>query len=116
MTTTLPTYLATIPGRCPDGFASAQHPRLCSCRESTSPSEWVIFTSALRKAAKSGRVHQGDVRPLIRGRIEPRHIGRCYSRARREGLLVEVGREQSNDVAGRNTNKWEPVYELRSAA
>jgi hypothetical protein len=51
----------------------------------------------------------------VRGRIEPKHVGLNYRRAIREGLLREISREQSNDEAGRNTNKWEPIYELRAS-
>ena len=99
--------------RCDHGFAAVQHPTFCGCQEM---SEWVIFTAALRSAAQGREVHQRDVRPLLRGRIEPKHVGLCYRRAIREGLIREVRREQSNDEVGRNTNKYEPVYELRSAA
>lgn len=104
--------LAHVGGRCAYGYAPIQHPDLCNCAES----EWSIFVRALHKVVRDGEVHQRDVRPLIRGQINPKHIGGCYTRAKREGLLREIRREPSNDVAGRNTNKWEPVYELRSAA
>lgn len=103
-------WLATFSDRCSEGYhLTAQHPHLCECQ---GDDEWSVFRAALRSAAKDGRVHQADVRPLIRGRIEPKHIGLAYRRAVREGLLTEVSRERSNDEAGRNTNKWEPVYEV----
>lgn len=104
--------LDTRTDRCAHGFAAVHHPTFCGCTEM---SEWVIFTAALRDSARAGKVHQSDMRPRIRGRIEPKHIGQLYARAKREGLLVEVDREKSNDEAGRNTNKWEPIYELRTA-
>ena len=83
---------------------------------SPSADEWDLFVTVLRSAARDGRVHQSAVRPLLRGRMQAKHIGLAYRRAIREGLLREVTRERSDDEHGRNTNKWEPVYELRSAA
>ena len=44
--------------------------------------------------------------------IPPREIGRLYARAKREGLLVEVGTERSDDRKGKNAGRHEPVYEL----
>lgn len=77
-----------------------------------------IFTSALRQVVDhDGRVHQGKVRPLIRGRIEPKRIGQMYRRAKNEGLLIDTGdREPSNDAVGRNTDKLDRIYLLRGAA
>lgn len=92
---------------------------------SASPrSEWGVFVTAVRAAVCSrplcerpGRhVHQDDVRPRIKGRIEPKHIGQLYRRAKSEGLLAFVGKEPSGDAEGRNTHHDSPVYELRSAA
>jgi hypothetical protein len=104
--------------RCQHGFhLSLQHPALCQCAEGSD--EWTVFTRALRDAARKsddGLVHQRHTRPLLRDHLEPKRIGLAFRRAIREGLIREVRREQSNDEAGRNTNKWEPVYELRSAA
>ena len=55
----------------------------------------------------------GDVRPLIRGRIAPKHIGSLYRRARSEGLLVDTGQlEPSTDAAGRNTDKQSRIYRV----
>ena len=108
--------LHLLPGRCPEGFAPIQHPRFCLCT-STGVTPWQIFLRACAAVRKpDGRVHQADVRPLIHGRIDSHEIGRLYSRAKREGVLVEVTREKSKDVKGRNTNKWDPIYELRDAA
>lgn len=109
-------WLAGFDDRCPSGYSiTHQHPTLCP---DCPGDEWGIFTEALRTAARSdmrGQVHQRAVRPLVRGRIEPKHVGLNYRRAIREGLLREISREQSNDEAGRNTNKWEPIYELRAS-
>lgn len=80
------------------------------------PDEWSVFIAALSSAAVGGEVHQRDVRPKLRGRVKPQHVGKCYSRAIREGLITEVRRERSNDTVGRNTNKYEPVYRLERAA
>lgn len=81
-------------------------------------SEWGVFTSVLRQVVDpDGRVHQGKVRPLIRGRIEPKRIGQMYRRAKSEGLLIDTGdREPSNDAVGRNTDKLDRIYLLRGAA
>lgn len=99
--------------RCAHGYHTTQHPTFCACTEM---SEWVIFRLALSQAAKDGKVHQADVRPLIRGRIEPKHIGTLYRRARTEGLLVEVTHERSDDVVGKNAGRLEPVYLWHGAA
>lgn len=85
-------------------------------RDQVPTDEWSLFVAALKRACRNGEVHQRDMRPLLHGRIEAKRIGQLYARARREGLIREIGRERSNDTAGRNTNKVEPVYELRSAA
>ena len=107
-------WLATFADRCERGFhLTAHHPSLCDCQDAD---EWAVFTAALVSAAKDGRVHQADVRPHIRGRIEPKHIGTLYRRARAEGLIREVDHERSDDVAGKNAGRLEPVYELRGAA
>lgn len=109
---TLDGYLTMLPGRC-QGCGYDTRTQGCRCNTAD---EWKIFTAALRAVAVGGRVHQAAVRPRIRGRIKPKHIGQMYARARREGLLVEVTREKSDDTAGRNTHHLEPVYELRDAA
>lgn len=111
---TLDTWATTHPDRCSLGFAAAHHPTFCNCSDM---GEWVVFTTALRSAARpDGTVHQCDVRPKIRGRIAPKHIGPMWRRARSEGLVRDTGeREPSNDSAGRNTDKLDRIYELRAA-
>lgn len=112
MTTTL--NLERLPGRCPNGFAAIQHPRFCECADL---SEWAIFSAAVKAAARDGLVHQSAVRPLIRGRIKPKHVGQLYRKARTTGLLVDTQeREPSNDTAGRNTDKLDRIYKLGAAA
>lgn len=106
--------------RCQHGYHISQHPTFCGCTEMT---EWAIFTAALASAARPGRhedcaigerhVHQDNVRPRIRGRIEPKHIGGLYRRAKQERLLVHIGKEPSGDSEGRNTHHDSPVYALR---
>lgn len=86
------------------------------CAPVAPDSEWATFLMALRKAAVDGVVRQAKVRPLIRGRIEPKHIGQQYKRAIREGVLVERAPERSDDELGKNAGRWEPTYELRPAA
>lgn len=125
MTTTIPTldlpaYLATLPNRCPHGFHIAtQHPHLCDCAASTQPAadEWSTFTAALRQVVRpDGTVHANDVRPIIRGRVYHKRIGRFYKRAKDEGLLTLVEREPSSDTSGRNTHHDASVYRLGRAA
>jgi hypothetical protein len=101
--------LERLAGRCSHGYAACQ-----PCPDCGTTTEWATFTAALARAVRGGLIHQSDMRPLLRGRVEPRHVGQCYARAKREGLIVEVAREVSDDTAGRNTNKWEPIYELRT--
>lgn len=100
--------LERLADRCPMGFAPSHHPDFCNCTDS----EWHIFTAALRAVVRDdGTVHQSDVRPRIRGRIEPKHVGTLYRRAKAEGLLADTGeREPSNDVAGRNADKLDRIY------
>ena len=111
---TIDQWATTRADRCPScGFHPAHQG--CACHKD----EWTLFRAALRQAvteANDGRVHQHLVRPLIRGRIEPKRIGQQYTRAKREGLLVQVDKEPSKDSAGRNTHHDSPVYELRAAA
>jgi hypothetical protein len=123
MTATLTAYLAQLPGRCPHG----QHLELQGCADCTpvapAPAgitsyEWGVFVAAVRQVAREdGEVHQCDMRRLIRGRIDPKAIGRCYRRAKSAGLLVDTKRrEESDDVAGRNTDKLDRIYSLGRAA
>ena len=110
-TLTLDQYLTGRPDRCAYGFSPNQHPGACECEHS----DWHVFTRAIRSAMKdNGEVSQNDIRPLIRGRIDPKRIGQLYRRARSEGLLVEVRREPSADVAGRNSHHWQPVYRVKA--
>lgn len=110
--TALLDYLATAEGRCPRCLYHVQT-QGCRCGDP----EWALFKVALAEAARGGVVHQSAVRPIIRGRIEPKHIGALYRRAKAEGLIRDTGeREPSNDVAGRNTDKLDRIYALRGAA
>lgn len=104
--------LDRLPTRCAHGYAPVQLDLCADCR----PDEWHTFRAALRTATRDdGTIHQADVRPLIRGRVAPKHVGTLYRRAKAEGLIVDTGeREQSNDVAGRNADKLDRIY--RSAA
>jgi hypothetical protein len=113
VTTTL--GLEVLPDRCEHGFAPVHHPDFCNCADM---GEWAIFVRALRAAVRDdSTIHQGDVRPLIRGRIEPKHIGQLYRRARDGGLIRDTRRkEPSNDTAGRNTDKESRIYEWTGRA
>lgn len=107
----LDAYLATRSDRC---RGCGHHPATQGC---TCPGgDWTIFTAALRSAVRSdGTVHACDVRPIVRGRIAPKHIGQQWKKARDLSLLVEVGHERSDDEKGRNKGRMEPYYELRAA-
>ena len=106
--TTLDAYLAARPDRCPLGFHLSQHPHFCGC---TDMSEWAVFLAAVRAVVRDdGTVHQCDVRPKIRGRIQPKHVGILWRRAKSEGLVAEAGHERSDDLAGRNAGRMEPYY------
>lgn len=106
--------LAGVNGRCEHGFHPAQR-ELHDCAHSD---DWHVFLSALRSVARDdGTVHQADMRPRIRGRIEPKVIGTLYRRARAEHIIRDTGqREPSNDAAGRNTDKLDRIYALGRAA
>lgn len=115
----LTAWLACQPGRCAHGFAANQGcPDCTPVAPVIGAGEWPLFVSVVRRVARvDGTVHQGDVRPLIRGRIAPKHIGSLYRRARSEGLLVDTGElEPSNDTAGRNSDKVSRIYKLGAAA
>lgn len=118
--------LEVFADRCGFGYAPVHHPDFCGCQEM---SEWVVFTDALARVAVTSttcrrprcdvsgtHVHQDAMRPIIRGRIEPKHIGLIYKRAKSEGLLKPADKEPSGDTTGRNTHHDSPVYELRSVA
>lgn len=114
---TLETALRSFPGRCPGCGAHIKtqgHSKACA--PVAPESEWAVFVAALKAAAVDRVVRQSKVRPLIRGRIEPKHIGLAYKRAIREGLLVERTPERPDDELGKNAGRWEPTYELRTAA
>lgn len=102
--------LDALPDRCANGYAPVMHPSLCACDEM---GEWAIFVRALRSSVRDDRtIHQGDVRPLIRGRIEPKHVGTLYRRAKSARLIRDTGQlEPSTDVAGRNADKVSRIYE-----
>jgi hypothetical protein len=106
----LSTWAPAQSDRCGYGYAPAQHPGLCRCQES----EWAVFRAAVVASVRpDGTVHQSDVRPRIKGRIEPKHIGGMYRRAKNVGLLVDTGEvEQSTDVGGRNTDKFSRIYRV----
>lgn len=77
------------------------------------PVGWSFFRNSLEAARREdGTVHACDLRPVLRGRLEPKTIATCYRVARQRGLLVEAGTERSDDHAGKNAGRWEPFYEL----
>jgi hypothetical protein len=42
--------------------------------------------------------------------IPPRLVGQVYAALRREGRLIEVGVERSDDVKGSNAGRLQPLY------
>lgn len=110
---TLDAFIRRQPGRC-KGCGFHLETQGCRCLGS----EWQFFLMALKQATRAdGTIHQRDVRPLIRKKIAPKHIGLFYRRARSEGLISETGTwEQSDDVVGRNAHKPERIYVLERAA
>ena len=112
----LDAYLKSRSDRCGScGYHPPTQGHGADCRGSD---EWTFFVTALRNAVgPDGLIHQGNVRPIIRGRVEPKHVGTFYRRAKSEGLIRDTGeREPSNDVQGRNADKLDRVYEWRAAA
>jgi hypothetical protein len=112
---TLTEALASLPGRCEHGnHLATQGCGLCT---PVAPnSEFAIFIAALRSAAgPDGLIHQTDVRPLIQA-IPHKHRGTLYRKATAAGLIDAVGKEPSTDAAGKNLDKTQRVYRLRSAA
>ena len=111
------TWLRTRPDRCP---TCGHHPPTqghgADCAPVAPSDEWTEFLHVLREVAVDGIVHQRDVRPKVRGRIYHKHIGQMYARAKREGVLVQIGKEPSGDREGRNEHHDSPVYKLRGAA
>lgn len=103
--------LAHAPGRCAHGYAAEQHPHFCACSTPGVSDEHSTFVAALRTARREdGTVHVNDVRPLVRGRIAPKHIGTLWRRAVAERLITFVGWEDSTDAVGRNADKKSRVY------
>ena len=113
------TWLRAQPDRCDD---CGHHPPTQGHGKDCAPvdsreAEWRLFLEVLDQSAGiDGLVHQDAIRPHLRGRVHPKHIGQLYARAKRQGLLVQVGKEPSTDAAGRNTHHDSPIYELRKAA
>ena len=108
----LDAYLTSRPGRC-SGCGCHVATQGCRC----AGGEWSLFVAALRASVREdGTVHACDVRPLVRGRIEPKHIGSSWRKARQSGLITEVGHERSDDEQGRNAGRMEPYYRWNEAA
>lgn len=89
----------------------------CERRLCRKPDEWAVFVAALKSSVRSdGTVHQSDVRPKIRGRIQPKHVGQLWRRAMRDGLISRAGYEESDDEKGRNAGRMEPYYSWEKAS
>lgn len=110
MTTALDTYLKADPARCSDCGYHPSQGHGPECAPVAPASEWQTFLAALRSSVRDGRISQTDVRPKIRGVVEPKHVGTLYRRAVAEGLIRQDGWEDSTDFAGRNGDKVQRVY------
>lgn len=80
--------------------------------------EWSTFLAAIKRVAaeNGGQVDANKVRPLVRGRIEPKHIATAYAVAKRAELIERIGINESTDTEGKNAGRPQPLYRLRSAA
>lgn len=116
MTDHLTASLAAMRGRCPHGYALPEQAALHAC-DADKDADYARFRALLKAAVREdGTVHACDMRPRTAGAFEPRRLSSLWKRARHERVLVEVGTERSNDEAGKNAGRWEPYYELRTAA
>ena len=103
---------------------ASRHPSPAALRDagqsaaSQAPDEWAVLVAAVNKVAAEhdGEVDWTHVRPIIRGRIEPKHVGTLVRRARREGLLIEDHFDRSEDVVGKNAGRMEPKYRIGTTA
>lgn len=124
MSATAIAELAGKSGRCEHGYHLATQGCVVCVPVAplgmVTPTEWAVFVAAVKAVARPDRtVHQCDMRPLIRGRIEHKHIAQCYRTAKSKvvGLLVDTKeREESDDAIGRNTDKLDRIYSLGRAA
>lgn len=87
-------------------------------REAAKEHEWDVMVSALRTVAAehNGTVDWTHVRPLIKGRIQHKHVGQLTKRAKRLGLIAECEIRRSRDFAGKNAGRPEPVYKWKGQA
>lgn len=114
--TTATLGLDLLPDRCEHGFHSSQRALHDCTPVAPTSGDWPTFVAALKRAVRDdGTVHQTDMRPLIQS-VPHKQRGLLYRRARTLGLIEEVGLEPSTDAAGRNSDKLQRVYKLRSAA
>ena len=102
-----------------DGRAGAR----TATEQATPDREWQTFLTAVRAdaAANAGLVSQNRIRESIGHRWTTTNAKRRYSlmwsRARREGLLVETDvTERSTDHAGGNAHRIVPVLRLKTYA
>ena len=80
----------------------------------TSDPEWHVFRTSVLAVGTNhgGDVDQNNVRPLIRGHINPRRVGPFYRRACLEGWLRADGWSVSADHEGRNAGRPMRTYHL----
>lgn len=72
---------------------------------------WSFFLRTIRESVRSdGTLHVNDVRPKIRGKVEPKRIGQFWKRAATLGLIRFKEWEQSTDEAGGNSDKLARVH------
>lgn len=73
--------------------------------------EWSFFLRTLRACVREdGTLHVNDVRPHLRGKVEPKHVGLYWRRAATLKLIRFKEWEQSTDEAGGNSDKLARFY------
>lgn len=123
--TALAINLATRADRCPHGFATTQHPALCSCPGisegaeamaaslSARPDDAAQVEAVVRRLAASGRPFSAnDARQLhgVRGGV----VGATFNALRAAGVIEYVGAEPSTDrgTHGKSVGLWQGVSPL----
>lgn len=97
--------LALLPGRCPHGYASIQHPRFCNCgqaaelkrtgiaaaNDNAAASVKARIDAAIRKLAASGREFSAnDLRVELAGISGP-VVGGRFNALARAGVIAPTG-------------------------
>lgn len=102
--------LAEHEDRCYWGFHVVQHPQLCSCEglaakaqgqslaTAAHPTEAAAVDAAIRRLAATGRPFSANDARVIHG-VTGGVVGARFTAARKAGLIVHVGYEQSSKAS-----------------